>query len=325
MTTRISRRNFVKDTALASAAITVAVGAKSASAQGKAPQEESHPTTGPLPAVKGVLPKGQIAGVEFSRLIMGGNLIGGYAHSRDPRYVGQLMKRYNTEQKILETMELAEINGITAMNSYVMDGNAELQKHWKRGGKMKWFAQVRIDPGGSFSQVKKAVDLGATAIHITGDSADALMEKGQIDKVGEMMDFIKSQKCISGIGAHSLPALVECEKRKFNADFYQKTLHTHDYRSAPGPGETGALGTYDNSWCNDPDEVIEFFWTVKKPFIAFKVMAAGAIPPRKAFQHAFNSGADFVLAGMFDWQVEEDVQIAREVLSEVRRTRAWLG
>ena len=190
---------------------------------------------------------------------------------------------------------------------------------------MKWFAQVRMDPGGSFSQVSKAVDLGATAIHITGDAADALIEKGQVEKIGKMMDFIKSQKCIAGVAAHSMKALVESEKARFNVDFYQKTLHTLDYRSAPRPDETGELGSYDNSWCRDPDEVIEFFWTVKKPFIAFKVMAAGAIPPRKAFQHAFNGGADFVLAGMFDWQVEEDVQIAREVLSDVRRTRPWLG
>jgi len=325
MSTRISRRNFVKDTALASAAITMAVGAKPSPAQGRLPQDTPLPTTGPLPPAKGTLPMGKIAGVEFSRLILGGNLIGGYAHSRDLPYVGTLMKRYNTEKKILETLELAETHGINCMNSYVMDGITELQKHWKRGGKMKWFAQVRMDPGGSFSQVSKAVDLGATAIHITGDAADALIEKGQVERIGKMMDFIKSQKCIAGVAAHSMKALVESEKARFNVDFYQKTLHTLDYRSAPRPDETGELGSYDNSWCRDPDEVIEFFWTVKKPFIAFKVMAAGAIPPRKAFQHAFNGGADFVLAGMFDWQVEEDVQIAREVLSDVRRTRPWLG
>ncbi len=107
------------------------------------------------------------------------------------------------------------------------------------------------------------------------------------------------------------------------SDFYQKTLHTHDYHSAPRPGEKGYLGRYDNSWCNDPEEVIDVMFPIKKPWIAFKVMAAGAIPPRRAFQHAFNSGADFVLAGMFDWQVAEDVRIAKETLAEVKRTRPW--
>lgn len=63
--------------------------------------------------------------------------------------------------------------------------------------------------------------------------------------------------------------------------------------------------------------------TVKKPWIAFKVMAAGAIPPQKAFAHAFQSGADFVLAGMFDWQIAEDVKLAKEAIAGLHRMRPW--
>jgi hypothetical protein len=37
-----------------------------------------------------VTAKGRIGGVEFSRLILGGNPIGGWLHSRDLRYVGDL-------------------------------------------------------------------------------------------------------------------------------------------------------------------------------------------------------------------------------------------
>ena len=32
-------------------------------------------------------------------------------------------------------------------------------------------------------------------------------------------------------------------------------------------------------------------------------MAAGAIPPENAFPYVFNGGADFVLAGMFDFEI----------------------
>ena len=63
-----------------------------------------------------------------------------------------------------------------------------------------------------------------------------------------------------------------------------------------------------------------------KPWIAFKVMAAGAIPPRNAFGYAFGNGADFILAGMFDFQIAEDARIARDVLSKLRsRARPWRG
>jgi hypothetical protein len=64
--------------------------------------------------------------------------------------------------------------------------------------------------------------------------------------------------------------------------------------------------------------------TVEKPWIAFKTMAAGAIPPADAFQFAFSSGADFILAGMFDFEIAADVQIAKDVLAgQAKRERAW--
>jgi len=46
---------------------------------------------------------------------------------------------------------------------------------------------------------------------------------------------------------------------------------------------------------------------------------------KAAFQHAFNSGADFVLAGIFDFQMEDDVRIARDALAQIKRTRPWLA
>ncbi|MHC4569744.1 MAG: hypothetical protein ACYTE3_28795 [Planctomycetota bacterium] len=64
--------------------------------------------------------------------------------------------------------------------------------------------------------------------------------------------------------------------------------------------------------------------TVNKPWIAFKVLAAGAIHPREGFKYAFENGADFVCAGMFDFQIRENVLIARDVLSATaNRQRLW--
>jgi hypothetical protein len=320
MNAPLNRRAFVKAAVLASTS--APLGLAAAEQPAVAPPA---PFMGPMPAQVESLPTGRIAGVEFSRVILGGNLISGYAHSRDLPYVALLSKRYNSEAKVLETLELAETHGINAMNSWVMDGNKELQMHWKRGGKMKWFSQVRLDGEGGFTQVKKAIDSGAVAVHITGDNADMLVKQGQLDTIAKMVDLIKSQKVIAGVAGHGLDSIRACVKAKLDVDFYQKTLHTHDYHSAPRPGDTGDLGRYDNSWCKDPEEVVEFMSTVKKPFIAFKVMAAGAIPPRRAFQYAFDNGADFILAGMFDWQIVEDVKIAKEVLANVKRTRPWCG
>jgi hypothetical protein len=271
---------------------------------------------------------GKMGGQEFSRLIMGGNLMGGYSHSRDLAYVSTLMRQYNTEAKIRQTLELAEAHGITGINTYVMQENSSIFNHWKGGGKMKWFAQVRLDGEGGYSQIQKAIDEGAAGVHVNGDAAESLLREGEFEKVGEMVQLIKSKKRVAGVAAHDLRVIVECEKAKLDVDFYQKTFHSHDYFTAPRPEEKDAVGLHDNSWCNDPQAVIDFMATVKKPWIAFKILAAGAIPPRAGFPYAFNSGADFILVGMFDWQIEEDAKLARRVVAAVasptsKRTRPW--
>jgi hypothetical protein len=274
------------------------------------------------------MPQGKIAGQEFSRLIMGGNLIAGYAHSRDLPYVSTLMRRYNTPGKIRETLELAEGLGITAINSWVQDDNSQIFEHWKAGGKMKWFAQARLDGEGGHSQFRKAVDQGAVAVHVTGDVAESLVNRGMYDEVAKTVQFIKSQKRIAGVAAHDLSVIIECEKQKLDVDFYQKTFHSHEYFTAPKPGDKSAVGSNDNSWCSDPQAVVDVFAKVNKPWIAFKILAAGAIPPRAAFPYAFNSGADFILVGMFDWQIADNAELAKRVLRVVagpnsKRTRAW--
>jgi hypothetical protein len=316
----INRRFFIKTSTLGAVAIPVALQAQSVPAL----SGEGLPG-GPLGAPKDTVPMGRIGKVEFSRLMLGGNLLSGYAHARDLEYVAHLMKRYNTDAKIVETLELAELHGINVMNSWVRDGIAHLEHHWKRGGKMKWIAQARLDGDGGLDQFKQAADLGAAAIHITGDGADALVSEGRVDKIAETVEFVRSRKCLAGIGAHGLGTILACEEAGLVPDFYIKTYHSHDYHTAPRADDTGDLGRYDNSWCKDPEEVAEVMFTVKQPWIAFKVLAAGAIPPQRGFRHAFEGGADFILVGMFDWQIAEDVQMTKQVLGNLRRLRPWRG
>ncbi|MFC2090739.1 hypothetical protein ACFLT1_08155, partial [Bacteroidota bacterium] len=83
----------------------------------------------------------------------------------------------------------------------------------------------------------------------------------------------------------------------------------------------------DNNFCLNPKDTIDYMEGLDEPWIAFKVMAAGAIKPESAFRYAFENGADFVCAGMYDFQVVEDANIAIDLLkSDFReqRRRRWL-
>jgi len=54
------------------------------------------------------------------------------------------------------------------------------------------------------------------------------------------------------------------------------------------------------------------------------VLAGGAIHPKDGFKFAFENGADFICVGMLDYQIVEDVNIAVDVLSNLKsRPRPW--
>ena len=76
-------------------------------------------------------------------------------------------------------------------------------------------------------------------------------------------------------------------------------------------GTTPALGT--------KKQIDQFFREVTKPWVAFKVLAAGAISPRDGLKHAFENGADFVPFGMFDFQIEEDARLATRIIRRAKK------
>ena len=81
---------------------------------------------------------------------------------------------------------------------------------------------------------------------------------------------------------------------------------------------------HDNMFCHNHEQTVAFMQDVKVPWIAFKVLAAGAIPPKVGFHYAFQSGADFICVGMFDFQVEEDAKLARQTITKAtNRKRPW--
>ena len=82
----------------------------------------------------------------------------------------------------------------------------------------------------------------------------------------------------------------------------------------------------DNYWERDPDKTIAFMKEVKKPWIAFKTLAAGAIRPESGFSYAFKNGADHICVGMFDFHVERNVGLVLSVLHRTaNRERPWLS
>ncbi len=276
-----------------------------------------------LKDLKGQVPRTRIGDMELSRVILGGNLVGGWAHARDLIYVSKLVKAYHHKTKIFETFLLAEKCGINAfLTNPVLCG--VINEYWKRGiGNIRFIS----DCGGGktiLDGVKKSIDNGASACYIHGGVADRLAREGKMDLMAEAVEFIRRNGLPAGIGAHDLETVRKSVDFGIEPDFWMKTFHSTDYWSArPGETENG-LGIKDNLWCADPAATMEYMRTLNQPWIAFKTLAAGSIAPEEGFRFAFEGGADFVCVGMYDFQIVDDVNIALNVLEGgLNRTRPW--
>jgi hypothetical protein len=197
--------------------------------------------------------------------------------------------------------------------------------------------QVRPTKTNLFGDIDRSIDSGVDIIQIRGCEGDRFARDGETDLLQKCVEHTKKQGYPIGIGAHDVHTLLACDKAGIDPDFYYKTLHHDQYWSAiPRKdrlpfGVEGPIGKdnhayHDNMWCLFPEKTIEYVQRSKKPVVAFKVLAAGAISPLDGFGYAFNNGADFICVGMFDFQIVENANITISTIEKAKnRNRPWYG
>ncbi len=261
-----------------------------------------------------MIPTVDFCGLKMTRLIIGANPFGGFSHQNAQR--DREMRDYYTPEKIIETWERAENAGINAMvtNNESPHVVQAVGDYLAAGGSLQWVAQVnsRGDSGGAavLRAADAVIELGCKALYFHGGLVDNVFSRRDAESLTRWCDHVRSSGTPVGVAGHDPRAhrwVNDLDIVDFHAVCFFNCGSLHD-----GRGERFRL--------SDLPGAVDAIHSIEKPCIAYKIMGAGRIDPRMAFEYAFGSikPGDVVNVGIHrgdrDNMVEENASYAAEIL-----------
>jgi len=257
-----------------------------------------------------MLPSVDFCGLNVSRLILGANPFGGFSHQNKER--DEEMKAYYAVQRIKETWNRAEAAGINTMvtNNETEHVLKAVEEYLSSGGTLQWIAQINTRVvSNMFKAIDNAVDMGAKAVYFHGALVDDAYQKKNKETIRAWCDYARSRGVPVGVAGHTPEAHLWVDSLR-TADFHAVCFFNcgslHE-----GEGERFRL--------EDMNTAVDAIKRIRKPCIGYKIMGAGRIDPRMAFEYAFRNikASDVVNVGMYrgdnDNMVEENVSIVEEL------------
>jgi hypothetical protein len=254
-----------------------------------------------------------------TRLIVGGNPIGGFAYA--PPKLTQHMLGYFTVEHTTQLLLHCEIQGITTFQcNYSPVVRDALLAARKRGSKMQF---ILLASGFEKGIPKEALEMEPIAICHHGGVTDTLLRAGKDQEVHDFVKRVHDAGFLAGVSTHNPDHLARVEDAGWENDFYMTCF----YKLTRTPEELQKLvsePTVDRLYFfrQDPERMTRRIQEVKKPCLAFKILAAGRLCGRaetldKAFAFAYQNikPTDAVIVGMypvFSDEAQEDAQLARK-------------
>ncbi len=257
------------------------------------------------------LPQVDFCGLKVSRLVLGANPFGGFSHQNPAR--DQEMVTYYTVGQILETWKRAEQAGINTMvtnneSTHVVEA---VRKYLGEAGRLQWIAQVNFrQKKDMFAAIDEVVNIGCKALYFHGALVDDAYMNQDDSQLRSWYAYARSKGVPAGVAGHSPNAHLWVDSLKI-ADFHCVCFFN-----------CGSLhvGKGDKFDLSDVFRATECIQQISKPCIAYKIMGAGRIDARMAFEYAYGhiKLGDVVNVGMYrgdkDNMVEENAALVRSIL-----------
>ncbi len=214
----------------------------------------------------------ELGELEVSRFVLGSNPFFGWAHQ--PGDAGQQMIDWYTDERIMETMDVAAGLGVTTLATAPDARFVDLWRRYReRGGKLTvWLAQCHAQAEDIPAEIDRAVEAGAAACFIQGHRVEQQYEGGTFDTVREWIARIHDHGLPAGMAAHIPTIHPEAQEKEFGADFYFQCL----YNCAHGDDFADA----------DRDTALQTIAGLDRPVVAYKLLAAGRNEPQPAIEYA---------------------------------------
>jgi hypothetical protein len=252
-----------------------------------------------------------------SRLIAGANPINGYSHST--QRLSDLMVQYFTRERTTEFILHCEKQGITTwQTSYSPKVRDALRAARERGSKMQVIilaADRKTDP---FDEI---LEMQPIAIVHHGSVTDANFHAGTPQVVHDYVKRVHDAGLPAGISTHNPDFVARIEDSAWENDFYMTCLYNVTRKREELQKMLGDAPLGELFLASDPLHMTARVREVKKPCLAFKILAAGRVSGtaegvEKAFEFAYGNikPRDGVIVGMFPVlhdEVKQDADLAR--------------
>lgn len=274
---------------------------------------------------EGLLPTIALGPHRVSRLIVGGNPIYGYSHFN--RLFDRHQTSWHTPERVLELLKRCEECGINAwQNSYAERTLSDIERYRSEGGTMYWLCLGKPDWDQHPDHIDDAAKRKPIGIAPHGSLNERLHRARKYDVLANLLKRIRDQGVLVGLSAHDPTLIEEAESRGWDVDYYMCSLY---YLTRPRDEARKILGNAlplgEIYLPTDPPRMFQAIRTVRKPCLAYKVLAAGrrigtSSEIRRAFEQAFANlkPTDATIVGMYQQfgdQVAENAAIVREVAS----------
>jgi len=258
-----------------------------------APTSASQTPTAPSP-----LPKVTIAGVTIPRMIVGCNPIGGWSHMC--RNMTLAMTDYFTLERTVSFLRSCERVGLDVWLAYWDEKPRKaLKTLWASGSRIRPYFLGTLDDNGKLS--RDILEYRPIWHVHHGNVTDMLFRAGRQSQVHDFIKRVHDELGIpAGISAHNPDCIKYAEEKGWEADFYQCCLYYVTRPHEEIRAKLGAAPLGEPFLDTDRDAMLDVIRQVKKPCLAFKILAAGRLCDS-------------------DWSVEEAFRIA---LSGIKKTDA---